>query len=59
VAARSTDPDRSPGDVVTEEELLDVDAVGNQTLELDSVHVDGVREHDQLRTRVLIGQCAN
>ena len=45
-----TDPDGSPGEVVAEVELLDVDAVGDETLQLNSVHSDGVREHDQLFT---------
>lgn len=45
-----TDPDRSPSDVVTVEELLDVDAVRNETFERYRVHVDGVSKHDQLYT---------
>ena len=45
-----TDPDGSPDEVVAEVELLDVNAVGDETLQLNSVHSDGVREHDQLFT---------
>lgn len=39
-------PDRSPSDVVAVEELLDVDAVRNETFERYRVHVDGVSKHD-------------
>jgi len=49
----ATDSDLSPSDVVAVEELLDVGAVNNETLKLDSVHVGGVREDDKLYTDTL------
>ena len=50
----ATDPDWSPSDVVSHEELLDVDAIGYETFKLDGVHVHGVREYDQLYVDICI-----
>jgi len=50
----TTDPDRSPRDIVAEEELLDINAVCNETFQSYSVHLDGVSEYDQLFTKTVV-----
>ena len=46
----STNPDGSPGDVVAVEQLLDIDAVCNETFKRYCAHLDRVRENYQLFT---------